>query len=86
MASTSLTDVNVKKTGLLGHLGGSVGEASVFGSGHDLRVLGLSPALGSLFSAQSVSPSPSALPPHILARSLSQINKLFFKKLNSFKF
>ena len=34
-----------------GHLGGSVGRASTFDSGHDLRVLGSSPTLGSLQKA-----------------------------------
>ena len=37
---------------------------SVFGSGHDLGVLGSSPTLGSLLSEEPVSPSPSpAVPP-----------------------
>ena len=30
----------------LGHLGGSVGEASNFGSGHDLTVCGFEPRVG----------------------------------------
>ena len=33
-----------KEESLLGHLGGSVGEASASGSGHDPRVLGWGPA------------------------------------------
>ena len=40
-----------------GHLGGSVSEASAFGSGHDLRVLESSPAWGSLLSGEPASPS-----------------------------
>ena len=40
-----------------GSLGGSVGEASVLGSGHDLRVLGLRPTMGSLLSRECASPS-----------------------------
>ena len=51
---------------VLGHLGGSVGPASAFGSGHDLRVLRLSPTTGSLLSGEWVSPSPSVPPnPHL---------------------
>ena len=42
------------------HLGDSDGSASAFGSGHNPRVLGLSPTLGSLFSGEPVPPSPSA--------------------------
>ena len=34
-----------------------------FGSGHDLRVMGSSPVLGSVLSVESACPSPSALPP-----------------------
>jgi len=48
---------------------------SAFGSGHDLRVLGSSPASGSLLSRESASPS---LSPSTLA--LSQINKILKKK------
>ena len=46
---------------------------SDFSLGHDLRVLGWSPASGSMLSGETVSgfsPSPSASPP-----ILSQINK-----------
>ena len=53
-------------------LGGSVSEASAFGSGHDSRVLGSSPASGSQLSEEPA--SPSAPPPpyaHTPARSLS---------------
>ena len=62
-----------------GHLGGSVSEASAFSSGHDLRVLGLSPSSGSLLSGESASPS-APHPPHVLSLTFSQINKNFFKK------
>ena len=57
----------------LGRLGGSVGLVSAFGSGHDLRVLGSSPTLGSLLSRESA--SPSALPLLMLFLSVSQINQ-----------
>ena len=65
-------------------MGGSVSEVSAFGSGHDPGVLGLSPASGSLLSAESASPSASAIPliyalwlalSFSLSLSLSQINK-----------
>ena len=52
-----------KKCNTWGYLGGSVSEASAFGSGHDLRVLGWSPVSGSLLSGESASPSPSDPPP-----------------------
>ena len=58
-----------------GCLGGSVTEALAFGSGHDLRVLRWSPALGSLLSEESASPSPAAAAApacvHVLSLSLS---------------
>jgi len=60
-----------------GHLGGSVVKESAFGSGHDPRFLGSSPALGSLLSGEPASPSPPPLP-HALSVSLS--NKNLFKK------
>ena len=41
---------------------GSVDEASAFGSGHDLGILGLSPEWGSLLNGKPASPSPSATP------------------------
>lgn len=56
----------------IGALGGSVGEASAFGSGSDPGVLGWSPAPGSLLSGEPTSPSPPH-PPLVL--SLSQIEK-----------
>ena len=58
----------LKGTGVA-RLGGSVGEVSAFSSGHDPRVLGSRPALGSLLSRESASPSPSAIP-HLLVLSL----------------
>ena len=64
--------------------GDSVGRASAFGLGHDLRVLKWSPMLGSLLHGESASPSPSASAPpiHSFTLYLSQINKsnVFFKK------
>ena len=44
---------------------------------HEPRVLGLSPASGSLLSRDPTSPSPPALSP---AHALSQISKIFKKK------
>ena len=68
-------DVYIRRTKLdtlLGLLGGSVGEASAFGSGHDLRVLGWNPESGSLLSGEPASPSPSAAPcPSLCSLSLS---------------
>ena len=62
-----------------GHLGGSVGVASTFSSGHDPGVLGSSPMLGSLLSRESASPSapPLSLPMFVgmHAISLCQINQ-----------
>ena len=60
-----------------GRLGGSVGWASEFGSGHDLAVRGFEPRVGlcaqSLEPASdSVSPSLSDPPPFMLCLSLSQ--------------
>ena len=56
----------------MGHLGGSDGQASAFGSGHDPRVLGL----GTLLSREPASPSPSAAPPACaLSLSFCQISK-----------
>ena len=52
-----------------------------FGSGLDLRVLGLSPASSFLLSGESVSPSPSASPP-LLVLSVSQKKKIFLKIWN----
>lgn len=64
----------------MGHLGGSVDQASPFGSSHDSGVLGWSLVLGSLLSRKSASPSrsPSAPAPVLsLALTLSQTNKIF---------
>ena len=54
--------VDIKDNTLVGHLCGSVNEASAFDSGHDPRALGLNPTLSSLLSRESASPSPSAAP------------------------
>ena len=72
----------------LGHLGGSVGEAPAFGSGHDLTVCGFKPLVrlcadssepGACFGfcvSLSLYPSPT----HVLSLSLSKINiKIFLK-------
>lgn len=62
-----------------GCLGGSVCQASAFSSGHELEVLGSSPAWGSLLNGEPVSPSPSPSACHPPARTLSsplsEINK-----------
>ena len=70
------------KCEVLGQLGGSVGLASDFGSGHDLTVHGLKPLIG--LCADSVEPAwdslslPVSCPSPISALSLSQkqTNKL----------
>ena len=46
-----------------GHLSGSVSKVFTFGSGHDPRVLGLSPMSNSLLNEESASPSPFAPSP-----------------------
>ena len=53
----------------VGHLGGSVGEISAFGSCPDPRVLESSPPSGSLLSGKSA--SPSALPALMISLSCS---------------
>ena len=55
-------------------------SASIFSSGHDPGVLGLSPALDSLLSGEPASPSLSAPAPicahaRSLSHSVSQLNK-----------
>ena len=59
-----------RKTSVLERLGGSVGEASAFGSGHDPRVPGSSSALGS-----PLLPLPLPAAPPACSLSLCQINK-----------
>ena len=58
------------------------GEASAFSPGHDLMVLGSSPALGSLLHGEPASPSTLLLFPLVfyLSLSLSQINWKKVKK------
>ena len=62
----------------MGRLGGSVGWASDFGSGHDLTVHELEPHVGLRAhssepgASDSVSPSLSAPPALMLCRSLCQ--------------
>ena len=69
---------------MLGHLGGSVGLASDFGSGHDLTVCEFEPRVGLCADTWSLEPasdpvSPSLSAPPLLALSLSlslsKINK-----------
>ena len=67
-----------------GHMGGSVGEVSDFGSGHDLMVSGFEPqvrlcadsselrAQSSKPALDSVSPSLCPSPTHALSLSVSQ--------------
>ena len=62
-------------------MGGSVSEPSAFSSGHDLGVLGSSPAShgASLLSGEACFSLSLCPPPtHALSFSLSQINKIFF--------
>lgn len=69
-----------------GHLGGSVGWVSTFGSSHDLEVLESSSTSGSQLSGESASPTPSAISLSFsfsLSLCLFQINKeniFFFKR------
>ena len=62
------------------HLGGSVSYISAFSSGHDPRVLGLSPILGSLLSEESVSPSPYVSTRILLVSLSNKSLKSFLKK------
>ena len=55
--------VLVKNIDSRGCLGGSVGEASALGFGHDPGVLGWSPTLGFLLSREAASLFASATPP-----------------------
>ena len=77
---------NLHRKRLVGHLGGSVDQASSFGSGH-AQFMGSSPASGSVLTARSpeaasgsVSPSPSAPPPLTLCLSFSLKKKYTLKK------
>lgn len=71
-----------KAVSSLGCLGGSVGEVSAFGSGHDLQVLGWNPKSGSLLCSLLSLP----LPLLSLTRTLSQINKNLQKKKKAISF
>ena len=55
-------------------------KASAFVSGHDPRVLGSSPALGSLLSTESNSSPSLSLPASLPTCDLCQINKILKKK------
>ena len=57
------------KKAFLGRLGGSVGWASDFGSGHDLAVCEFEPASGSVLTAQSLEPASDSVPPSLSAPS-----------------
>ena len=75
--------LKIYSTGLLG---GSVGEASDFGPGHDLPVRGFEPRVGLRADGSEpgscfgfcVSPSLCLSPAHALTLSLSKIKKLNF--------
>ena len=58
---------NQTGVGVCGCLGGSIGEASAFSSGHDPGVLGSSPLSGSLLSGESAPPSAPPLFVHCLS-------------------
>jgi len=64
----------VKLHGAPGWLSGLSDQLN-FSSGHDLKGMGLSPALSSMlrseFAGDSLSPSPSALPPRAHVHALS---------------
>ena len=49
----------------MGRLGGSVGRAADFGSGHDLTVREFEPALGSVLTAQSLEPVLDSVSPSL---------------------
>ena len=73
----------------MGHLGGSVGWASDFGSGHDLTVRVFKPRFGLCADSSelepvldSVSPSLSDPSPFMLSFSVSKINIKKIKKIN----
>ena len=80
----------------MGRLGGSVGWASDFGSGHDLTVREFEPRIGLWADGSEpgacfrfcVSLSLSAPPPFMLCLSVSKINKTLkkLKKKNKSKF
>ena len=87
--------LRLNNTFMLGHLGDSVGEASDFSSGHDLRVLELACvqahverqssvlwALGSSLSGESAGPSASH-PAHSLSLSFKKIKSLKIYVLGS---
>ena len=74
MVSIYLTRLACFTIKVLGHLGGSVNEASAFGSGRDPRFLGQSLTSGSLLSGEPAAPSPPAILP-AFALFLYQINK-----------
>ena len=68
-----------------GCLGGSAGEASDFGSGHDLEVLGASPASGSVLTARILEPALDSVSPSLcpsLTRSLACFLSLSLSKIN----
>ena len=71
-APNSTKEVRTPKWGCLG---GSIGEASAFSSGHDPRVLGLSPGSGSLLIGCLPLPLPLTLSWCALALSLSLSNE-----------
>ena len=54
----------------LGHLGGSVGWASNFGSGHDLAVHGFEPRVGLCADSQSLEPVSDSVSPSFSAPPL----------------
>ena len=66
---------------MAGRLGGSVGEASAFGSGHDPGVPGLSPVSGFQLSGESA--TPFGPPPLVLALSLI-LSLKYIKSLKKF--
>ena len=73
---------------MAGHMGGSVGEASSIGSGHDLTVceFELLPGLAAVSAEPAfdlLSPLLSVPPLLLLVLSLSKINKTFFKNLKT---
>ena len=76
LSPPSKVEITLKVSGALERLGGSVGGASDFGSGHDLSVRGFEPCIGlHVVSAEPAWDSHSPLSlilPHLRARSPSK--------------
>ena len=70
---------------MIGRLGGSVGWAADYSSGHDLAVHGFGPTLGSEQTAQSLEPASYSVSPSLSAPSLLALCLCLSQKLNKHK-